>query len=70
MVKFVIESSDLFDVDEAAKLLKMGYATIYRWIANGKIIPVKMDRRTLIPRSEIERLRNELGIGSRENKAD
>jgi len=57
MVKFVIESADLFDIAEAAKLLKMGYATIYRWIASGKIIPVRMDNRTLIPRSEIERLK-------------
>ena len=70
MVKFVIESSDLFDVVEAAKLLKVGYATIYRWIASGKIIPVRMDNRTLISRSEVERLRNEPGIGARDNKAD
>jgi len=70
MVKFVIESSDLFDVVEAAKLLKVGYATIYRWIASGKIIPVRMDNRTLISRSEVERLRNESGIGARDNKAD
>ena len=59
MVKFVIESDDLFDVTEAAKLLKIGYATVYRWIASGKVIPVRMDNRTLIPRSEIERLKRE-----------
>ncbi len=58
MVKFIIESNDLFDVPEAAQLLKIGYATVYRWIASGKIIPVRMDNRTLIPRSEIERLKN------------
>ena len=58
MVKFIIESNDLFDVSEAAKLLGIGYATVYRWIANGKIIPVRMDNRTLISRSEIERLKN------------
>ncbi|MBA7675924.1 hypothetical protein ES703_84163 [subsurface metagenome] len=60
MVKFVIESDDLFDVTEAAKLLGRGYATIYRWIASGKVIPVRMDNRTLIPRSEIERLKREI----------
>lgn len=60
MVKFVIESDDLFDVTEAAKLLKIGYATVYRWIASGKVIPVRMDNRTLIPRSEIERLKREI----------
>jgi len=59
MVKFIIESNDLFDVPEAAQLLGIGYATVYRWIASGKIIPVRMDNRTLIPRSEVERLQKE-----------
>ena len=59
MVKFVIESNDLFDVPEAAQMLKIGYATVYRWIASGKIIPVRMDNRTLIPISEIQRLKKE-----------
>ena len=64
MVKFVIESSDLFDVVEAAKLLKVGYATIFRWIASGKIIPVRMDNRTLISRSEVERLKRKATVES------
>jgi excisionase family DNA binding protein len=59
MVKFVIESEDLFDVEEAAGLLGIGYATVYRWISSKKIIPVRMDNRTLIPRSEVERLKRE-----------
>jgi len=58
MVKFVIESADLYDILEAGKALGIGYATVYRWIASGKIIPVRMDNRTLVPRSEIERLKN------------
>jgi len=59
MVKFIIESNDLFDVTEAARLLGKGYATVYRWIASGRIIPVRMDNRTLIPRSEVERIKKE-----------
>ena len=56
MVKFVIESPDLYDADEAARILGIGYATVWRWIRAGKLIPVKMGGRTLIPKSEIERL--------------
>ncbi len=55
MVKFVIESPDLYDADEAAKILGIGYVTVWRWIRAGKLIPVKMGGRTLIPKSEIER---------------
>lgn len=59
MAKIVIDMPDLYDATEAAQLLGIGYATIYRWIKAGKLIPVRVDRRTLIPKSEIERLKNE-----------
>ena len=61
MVKFVIESPDLYDADEAAKILGIGYATVWRWIRAGKLIPVKMGGRTLIPKSEVERLNKQAG---------
>ena len=59
MVKIVIDMPDLHDANEAAQMLGIGYATIYRWIKSGKLVPVRVDRRTLIPKSEIERLKNE-----------
>jgi len=59
MVKIIIDMPDLYDTNEAAQMLGVGYATIYRWIKAAKLIPVRVDRRTLIPKSEIERLKNE-----------
>ena len=61
MVKIIINMPDLYDVNEAAQLIGIGYATVYRWIKSGRLIPVRVDRRTLIPISEIQRLRKELG---------
>jgi len=58
MAKIIINMPDLYGTTETAELLGIGYATVYRWIKQGKLIPVKVDRRTLIPKSEIVRLRN------------
>lgn len=59
MVKIVIDLPDLYDTNEAADLLGIGYATLYRWIKAGRIIPVRGDGRTFIPKSEIERVKRE-----------
>lgn len=56
MVKIVIDMPDLYDTNEAAQMLGIGYVTVYRWIKSGKLIPVRVDKRTLIPKSEIKRL--------------
>ena len=58
MAKIIIDMPDLYDTNEAAQILGIGYATVYRWIKAGKLIPVRVDKRTLIPKSEIERLKN------------
>jgi len=57
MPKLLIDTAELYSTLEAAKLLKIGYATLYRWIRDHKIIPIKLNHRTLIPKSEIERLK-------------
>jgi len=44
---------------EAARLLGIGYATLYRWIKAGKLTPIRIAGRTLIPKSEIARLNRE-----------
>jgi len=54
-----VEIADLFDCDEAAKLLGWGVATLWRRIKDGKIIPVRIAGRTLIPQSEIDRLKTD-----------
>lgn len=48
----------VYDTNEAASLLGIGYATLYRWIKEGKLVPLRVGGHTLIPKSEIERLSN------------
>jgi len=58
MKRLVVDPSDDFmDVQEAMHELKVGYATIYRKIKAGKLIAVKIGGHTLIPKSEIERVK-------------
>jgi len=60
MPKLVVDTADIYDTNEAARLLGIGYATLYRWIKDGKLIPLRIGGRTLIPKSEIERLKREI----------
>ena len=60
MAKLVVDTAELYDTKEAAGILEIGYATLYRWIKDGKLIPLRIGGRTLIPKSEIERLQKEL----------
>lgn len=50
-------NKDLMETTVAAQQIGIGYATLYRWIKSGKILALKVGRRTLIPKSEIERLK-------------
>jgi excisionase family DNA binding protein len=59
MTKVVVDMDEVYDVDEAATLLGKGVATIWRRIRDKKIIVVHIAGRTLIPKSEIERFKNE-----------
>ncbi len=56
MPKVVVDANELCDVDEAAGLLNKGVATVWRWIRDNKLTVVKLGGRTLVPRSEVERL--------------
>jgi excisionase family DNA binding protein len=56
MPKAVVDLDDFYTVDEAANLLGKGVATLWRWIRDKKIIMVRISGRTLVPKSEIERL--------------
>lgn len=55
-VKLEIEIEDAYDTDEVAKILGIGIATVWRWIAKGKLYSFKFADRTLIPKREVERL--------------
>jgi excisionase family DNA binding protein len=55
-LKVEVEIKDAHDVEEAAAILLVGVATIWRWIASGKLASFKIAGRTLISDSEIRRV--------------
>jgi len=46
-----------YELEQAARELGIGIATLYRWMRNGSIVPIRIYRRTFIPKSEVERLK-------------
>ena len=52
-----ITIDNVYETTEAAQLIGIGYATLYRWIKAGKLTPIRIAGRTLIPKSEVERLK-------------
>ena len=61
MPLIVVNTDDLLSIDEAIELLGIGAATFYRRLKAGKIAHIKVGRRTLIPKQEIERIQSERG---------
>ena len=55
----VLLPTEIYEPKDACRLIGIGYATLYRWIKAGKLTPIRIAGRTLIPKSEIERLKNE-----------
>jgi excisionase family DNA binding protein len=51
------DDSGQYELEEAARELNIGIATLYRWMRKGDIIPIRIYRRTFIPRSEVQRLK-------------
>lgn len=45
-----------FRVNDACRAIGLGRTALYALIADGKLKPIKVAGRTLIPRAEIERL--------------
>ena len=45
----------LYTIKEAAELLRVSRAKIYMLIQAGKLIPVKLDKKTLFKESELNR---------------
>ena len=54
-----ITTSDLVSVQDAAKELERPRLTVYRWIDAGKIISIKLGGIIFIPKSEVERIKQE-----------
>lgn len=63
MPKITVDTGEVYDVLEASHLIGLGYATLYRRIKAGKLIAIKLAGRTLIPKSEVERLQKEKAKG-------
>ena len=55
----VIELTDLLSLTDARKSLNIGRMTLWRWVRDGRIVYIKVGGRTMIPRSEVERLNRE-----------
>lgn len=56
MPKVIVDLEEFYELNEAAENLGIGIATLFRWMKKNSIISVKLSGRTLIPKSEIERL--------------
>ncbi len=54
-----VATSDLLSVAQAAHELERPRSTIYRWADAGKIHAIKLGGILFIPKSEVERLKNE-----------
>lgn len=54
-----ITIDNVYETTEAARLMGISYATLYRWIRAGKLTPIHIAGRTLIPKSEVERIKKE-----------
>jgi excisionase family DNA binding protein len=67
MPKIAVDTGEVYDAHEAAKLIGIGYATVYRWLKSGKLIAIKLAGRTLIPKSEVDRLTNNANDKSKES---
>lgn len=50
---------DVVDTREAAALLKLSHWTISAWLSQGKLRRIKVGSRTLIARSDLEKLLQE-----------
>ena len=57
MPKIVADSDEFYSPQEAAVALGIGYATLFRWIKDDELTVLKLGHRTLIPKSEVERLK-------------
>ncbi len=55
MSKLVIDTNEVFTVEEAATLLLLGRSTMFKYLKEGKIQHLKIAGRTYITKGEIDR---------------
>ena len=56
IMKIVVDTEEIFGLHDAAKELKIGIATLCRWMKAGRVTPLRIGGRTYIPKSEVTRL--------------
>lgn len=47
-----------YNVSEAARIIGIGRTTMHKMLNQGRVRPIKIGARTIIPKSEIDRLLN------------
>jgi len=57
MAKLVVDTEELYPPEQAAELIGIGIATLWRWVKKGDLVPLRLSGRTFIPKSEVERLK-------------
>ena len=55
-MEITVRTDDLLTVAYAASTLHVSRMTLYRWIKDYKIVAIRLNHSTFIPKSEIERL--------------
>lgn len=50
-----MERPQYYTIEETAKMLKVAYLTVYRWIQDGKLSAVKAGKQYRIKKQEIDR---------------
>jgi excisionase family DNA binding protein len=56
LLSYSISTEDLMTVPQAAKAIKIHFATLYRWIDAGTVLTVDFGGITFVPKSEVDRL--------------
>ncbi len=56
------DTDDKYELGEAARELGISIATLFRWMSSGKIVAIRIYRRTFISKSEVERLKNKATV--------
>lgn len=44
-----------YSIEEVAKMLKVAYLTVYRWIQSGKLIAIKAGKQYRISKNELDK---------------
>ncbi len=59
-----MNASGLYTTTEVSKLMRTSDQTVRNWIEHGRVQAIRVGRRYLIPRAELQRLQVEQGPGA------